>query len=66
MKTRYVSNADAPYLGFSDDPLVESEEVRPGIIFALDGERRVIGIDILDGARHMSPGTDLKSLATTA
>ena len=32
MKTRYDSNADAPYLGFSDDPLVESEEVRPGII----------------------------------
>lgn len=66
MKTRYDSNADALHLGFSDDPLVESEEVRPGIIFALDGEGRVIGIAILDAARHMSPGTDLKSLAAAA
>jgi uncharacterized protein YuzE len=66
MKTRYDSNADALYLGFSDEPIVESEEVRPGIIFDLDSEGRVIGIEILDAAQHMARGTDLKSLATAA
>jgi len=45
---------------------VESDEVRPGIIFDLDGEGRVVGIEILDASVHMARGIDLKTLADAA
>lgn len=63
MKTTYNLKGDALYLGFSEDAIVESEEVRPGIIFDLDGEGRVVSIEILDALLHMSRGADLKALA---
>ncbi|CAA2099280.1 hypothetical protein MBUL_00067 [Methylobacterium bullatum] len=66
MKTSYDARVDALYLGFSDETIVESEEVRPGIIFDLDGEGRVVGIEILDASVHMARGADLKALAAAA
>ncbi len=66
MKTSYDSQVDALYLGFSDESVVESEEIRPGIIFDLDAEGRVVGIEILDASVHMARGADLKSLADAA
>lgn len=63
MKTTYDSKGDALYLGFSEDAIVESEEVRPGIVFDLDGEGRVVGIEILDASLRMARGADLKALA---
>ena len=66
MKTSYDPQVDALYLGFSDDVIIESEEVRPGIIFDLDGEGRVVGIEILDASLHMARGADLKALADAA
>jgi len=66
MKTSYDPRADALTLGFSDDVIVESDEVRPGIIFDLDGEGRVVGIEILDASVHMARGVDLKALADAA
>ena len=41
MKSRYDPEADALYVSFSDAPIIESEEVRPG--FILDLTRRPRG-----------------------
>jgi uncharacterized protein YuzE len=63
MKSRYDPEADALYLSFSDAPIIESEEVRPGIIFDYDAEGRVVGIEVLDAAEHLSGGGDLRTLS---
>lgn len=66
MKTSYDASVDALYLGFSEGPIVESDEVRSGIIFDLDADGRVVGIEILDASTHMARGADLKGLASAA
>jgi len=65
MKSRYDSEADALTVSFSDAPVVESEEVRPGIIFDYDAEGRVVGIEILDASAHLASGADLRTLSAT-
>lgn len=66
MKTSYDATVDAAYLGFSDDTIVESEEIRPGFIFDLDAEGPVVGIEVLDASEHMARGTNLEQLADAA
>jgi len=63
MKSRYDPEADALYVSFSDAPIIESEEVRPGIIFDYDADGRVVGIEVLDATEHLSGGADLRTLS---
>lgn len=58
MKTRYDSEADAFYLRLADGPIVESEEVRPGIVLDFDSQGRVLGIEILDASEQIADGAD--------
>ncbi len=51
MKLRYDPEADAAYLKLDDAPVVESEEVRPGVVLDFDGRDRVVGIEILNVRR---------------
>ncbi|WP_018181320.1 DUF2283 domain-containing protein [Kaistia granuli] len=63
MKTVYDSEADALYLRFTDAPIIESEEIRPGLVLDFDQNGKIVGVEILDASQHLAPGTDLERLA---
>lgn len=54
MNTRYDAEADAFYVNFGAAEILESEEVRPGIIFDFDAEGRIVGIEVLDTSTRMA------------
>ncbi|MBN2089401.1 DUF2283 domain-containing protein [candidate division KSB1 bacterium] len=47
MKLKIDSAADALYFSLDDSPVVESEEVSPGIIVDYNDQNEIIGIEIL-------------------
>lgn len=63
MKVRYDPEVDALYLRFTEAAVVDSEEVRPGVVFDFDADGKIVAIEVLDAAEHMASGADFKSLA---
>jgi uncharacterized protein YuzE len=51
----YDRDADAAYLRFSEDKVLESEEVSDGVVLDYDIDGRIIGMEVLDASRHLSP-----------
>ena len=62
MKTSYDSETDAFYLRFTDTAVVETEEVRPGILLDFDATGRIVAIEVLDASAHLADGADLTRL----
>lgn len=62
MKSRYDAETDALYVRFADAQVIESEEVRPGIVLDYDADGRVVAVEIIDASEHLSAGTDLNQL----
>lgn len=62
MRTRYDSEADALYMRLADGPIVDSQEVSPGIVLDFDGDGRVVAIEILDVSEHVAKGADFSHL----
>ena len=50
--------ADALYIRFDETPIVEWEEVSPGIVLDFDANGRVVGFEML-GVRQRFPSADL-------
>ena len=48
MRIEYDPKADAMYIRLIADTVVESDEVRPGVVFDFDINGRVLGIEMLD------------------
>jgi uncharacterized protein YuzE len=63
MKTRYDPEVDALYVRFAEAKIVESEEVRPGVVLDFDAEGRIVGMEILDASEHLARGADLRALS---
>ena len=63
MKTVYDDQDDALYVRFADDAVVESEEVRQGIVLDFDAAGRIVGIEILDAYAQVAG--DVATLRTT-
>lgn len=63
MKTHYDPEADALYVRFADTPVIESEEVRPGIVFDFDETGRIVAVEILDASEQLASTTDLGTLS---
>jgi len=61
MKLSVDHEADALYLHLTDDKIVESDEVEPGIILDYDAENRVVGIEMLN-LSFRAPGADTRRL----
>ena len=61
MKLEYDSAADAAYVKLAEAEIVDSEEVRPGVIVDYDAQDRVIGIEILH-VRKTRPDINLGRL----
>ena len=62
MRATYDADADALYLRLAEAGIVESEEVRPGIVLDFDAQGRVVGIEILDASEHVGEGADFARL----
>ena len=63
MKAKYDAETDALYVSLSDGAVVDTEEMRPGIMVDLDADGRIIAIELLDASEHLAPGSDLKLIA---
>ncbi|MEY2341304.1 DUF2283 domain-containing protein [Acidithiobacillus sp. IBUN Pt1247-S3] len=51
MKVRYDPEADALTICIRDQKVMESEEIRPGVILDYDQEGNVVGIEILQASK---------------
>ena len=47
MKLNVDKEADAPYLRLDDSPIVESEEVSPGVVLDYNESNEVVGVEML-------------------
>ena len=48
MKIEYDQQADAMYIRLRAGKVIESEEVRPGVVLDFDAQGQVLGIEMLD------------------
>ena len=64
MRWRYDSEADAFVLRFADARVVESEEVRPGLILDFDAEGRLVALEVLDASASLAAGADIRNLGS--
>jgi uncharacterized protein YuzE len=51
----YDAEANAAYIRFSPERVVESEEVSTGIVLDFDADGRIVGMEVLDARAHLSP-----------
>jgi uncharacterized protein YuzE len=61
MKVRFDEQADALYLRLDDSEIVDSEEVKPGIVIDFNAKDQVVGIEILR-VKGRVPLANLKQL----
>ena len=61
MRMHYDEKTDALYLRLDDSKVVDSEEVKPGIVLDFNAEKQVVGIEVLNLKRRI-PSADLKEL----
>lgn len=62
MRIRYDEQVDALYIRLVDGAeIVDSEEVRPGIVLDFDGSDEVVGIEVLRVSRRV-PVDELRNV----
>ena len=61
MKVHFDEAANAVYVRLDDSPIVDSEEVHPGIVLDFNSANQVVGIEILRVTDHV-PVANLKQI----
>ena len=61
MKLSIDKDADALYLRLDESPIVDSEEVAPGIVLDYNETEQVVGIEMLN-LSHRAPEVSLTNL----
>ena len=59
MRINYDQEADALYLPFDESRIVDSEEVRPGIVLDFNEQNQVVGIEMVDLGKRGIPMENL-------
>jgi uncharacterized protein YuzE len=59
MKIQYDQQADAMYIRLRAGTVVESEEIRPGVVFDYDIEGKVLGIEMVDVSERIDNPREL-------
>jgi uncharacterized protein YuzE len=54
-KFEYDPEANAAYIRFSSEPIIESEEVSTGIVLDYDEAGRIVGMEVLDARQNLPP-----------
>ena len=66
MRLRVDKEADALYLRLDDSEIVDSEEVKPGVILDYDEADNVVGIEILNLSKriksHVLPHLNVEAI----
>jgi uncharacterized protein YuzE len=60
MKVIYDPEMDTLTIIFSDKPVVESDEEKPGMILDYDGKGNIISLEILDASQHIPSPTRIE------
>ncbi len=53
MKVKYDEEVDVLTIEFSDSPVEESDEDKPGVILDYDKEGNIVGIEILNASKRV-------------
>lgn len=61
MKVRFDQQSDALYFRLDDSKIIESEEVKPGIILDFNDKNQVVGVEILNVKKRV-PEANLKEM----
>jgi uncharacterized protein YuzE len=61
MRLRIAKEDDALYFRLNERAIIESEEVRPGVILDFDKDGQVVGVEFL-GIKARMPDEELTSL----
>jgi uncharacterized protein YuzE len=56
-----LAAAQAAYLRLDDSPIIESEEVSPGVMLDFNEQNQVVGVEMLNLSKR-APGLNLKEL----
>lgn len=54
MKLYYDQNVDALYIRLDDSDIIESEEIKEGIVLDYNNNEQVVGIEILNVSKRIS------------
>lgn len=61
MRVHFDKQSDAIYFRLDDSKIVESEEVKPGIILDFNESEQVVGVEILNAGKRV-PEASLKQM----
>ena len=61
LKVEYDAAANAAYIRFSTEAVLESEEVAEGIVLDYDTDGRIVGMEVLDARQHLPPAMLVKA-----
>jgi len=61
MKVHFDQKTDALYFRLDDSRVIESEEVKPGIVLDFNDKNQVVGIEILNIGKRV-PAVNLKRM----
>ena len=61
MKVHFDEKTDALYFRLDDSKIIESEEVKPGIILDFNEQNQVVGVEILNVKKRV-PEASLKEM----
>jgi uncharacterized protein YuzE len=62
MKNSYDKEADALFVRFSDEVIIESEQISPGVMFDFDQAGKIVGFEILNASTKLSGAITLHSM----
>lgn len=60
MRVRYDSETDTLIVIFSDSPVIESDEDKPGTVLDYDASGNLVSIEILDASRRVGLPTQIE------
>jgi uncharacterized protein YuzE len=63
MKIEYDPEVDALYVRLTDNKIIESEQVQPGIVLDFDANGKVVAVEVLNASKRETRATPLKAAA---